>query len=135
MNDEDFFTIFKKLYWDKCLADLIRSQWVGNIIVDWVWGSGQHFPEKDTQEVINHIFSTHIAEDGAFGKETIEAINDHDEALLYQTLIERRKQFFQDIVKSAEAKGDRSQDGNLTGWTNRINNLVEFNKTVSDISV
>lgn len=34
--------IFKTMYWDKWKADIIRSQSVANMLVDWLLGSGVH---------------------------------------------------------------------------------------------
>ena len=131
MMGEDWSKIFKNGYWDKCLADQITDQRMANTITDWVWCSGQHFPELDVQKLINTIFNKHLAEDGLFGPATIQSLNDCDAAILYTSLIARRKQYCQDIVASAQANNDHSQDGFLTGWLNRINNLVKYNEQFS----
>ena len=34
--------VLKPHYWDRWKADLITSQSVANILVDWVWASGAH---------------------------------------------------------------------------------------------
>src|ERR1035437_10952947 len=47
MSDADWFLIFKKNYWDKILGDQIKSQRIADMIVDWVWGAGIHYPEAD----------------------------------------------------------------------------------------
>jgi lysozyme family protein len=128
MQSDDWGQIFKKGYWDKCFADQITDQRIANTIADWVWCSGQYFPELDVQKLINTIFNKHLAEDGLFGPATIETLNTCDPGMLYQSLIERRKQYCHDIVSFAQTKGDHSQDIFLTGWLNRIDNLVKFNK-------
>jgi lysozyme family protein len=127
MQPADWNKIFKVEYWDKCLADSINSQRIANTIVDWAYSSGIHFPEKDTQEVINHIFQTHIAEDGCFGPATIQTLNSVDEPSLYDALIARRRLFYTNIVEEAHERNDYSQDKFLEGWMNRINNLVAYN--------
>jgi lysozyme family protein len=131
MDQADWSQIFKTGYWDKCLAEQINDQRIANTIADWVWSSGQHFPELDTQKLINTIFNKHLAEDGVFGAATIEALNSVDADALYESLIERRKQYYHDIVSFAQAKGDHSQDIFLNGWINRVNNLVTYNKKLS----
>lgn len=128
MMSDDWGQIFKKGYWDKCLADTINDQSVANTIADWVWCSGQHFPELDIQKLINTIFNKHLAEDGLFGPATITALNACNQPTLYDSLIERRRQYYHDIVSFAQAKGDRSQDIFLNGWLNRIDNLIKYNK-------
>src|ERR1700690_1178913 len=60
MTDDDWFSIFKPLYWDVALADKINSQKVANMIVDFIWGSGKHEPEKDIQEVLNSAFNERL---------------------------------------------------------------------------
>src|ERR1017187_7977633 len=52
MSDEDWGAIFKKDYWDQMLGDQIQSQRIADIIVDWVWGSGKHYPEADIQDIL-----------------------------------------------------------------------------------
>lgn len=128
MMTNDWTKIFKTGYWDKCLADQISDQRIANTIADWVWSSGQHYPELHVQKLINTIFNKHLAEDGLFGPATIEALNAANPDALYTSLIDRRKQYYKDIVALAQANGDHSQDGFLTGWLNRINNLVKYNE-------
>ncbi len=128
MMSDDWSQIFKKGYWDKCLADQINNQRIANTIADWVWCSGQHFPELDVQHLINTIFNKHLAEDGVFGAATIDAVNSADTETFYQSLIERRKQYCKDIVSFARKKDDKSQDQFLTGWLNRMDNLINYNK-------
>jgi lysozyme family protein len=131
MMTDDWAEIFKSGYWDKCLADQITDQRIANTIADWVWCSGQHFPELDVQKLINTIFNKHLAEDGLFGNATIQALNACDSDTLYESLIERRKQYYRDIISFAQAKGDHSQDIFLAGWLNRIDNLIKYNKQFS----
>jgi len=128
MQTDNWSQIFKKGYWDKCLADQISNQRIANTIADWVWCSGQHFPELDTQKLINTIYNKHLSEDGLFGPATITALNESDAATLYESLIDRRKQYCHDIISFSNQKGDHSQDIFLEGWSNRINNLVKYNK-------
>jgi lysozyme family protein len=127
MDADDWGIIFKKGFWDKCLGDNITSQAIANMIVDWVYTSGRYFPELHIQELINHIFNKHLAEDGIFGQTTIDSINQADEDMLYQNLWQRREQYYKDIVAMAQSKDDHSQDGFLKGWLNRVENLKSFN--------
>jgi lysozyme family protein len=127
MMSDDWGQVFKKGYWDKCLADQITDQAIANTIADWVWCSGQHFPELDVQKLINTIFNKHLAEDGLFGPATIDSINSADPDLLYQNLKLRRIQYYRDIVEMAQSKGDHSQDQFLKGWENRVMNLDKYN--------
>lgn len=123
MGDEDWLSIYKPLFWDKTLGDKMNSQRIANLINDWCWTSGQRCPEKDTQEVLNHIGGRHIIEeDGSFGDKTIELMNNEDENELYKELIQRHLQFIDNIVEK-----DPSQNVFKQGWINRVNDLVKFN--------
>ncbi len=127
MQADDWTQLFKACYWDKCLADQVADQCIANTIADWVWCSGQHFPELDIQKLINTIFNKHLAEDSVFGPATIETLNSCDAGSLYESLIERRRQYCFDIISFAQAKNDHSQDVFLDGWLNRIYNLIKYN--------
>ena len=42
LSNNEWIDILKSLYWDKWKADQIKSQSVANILVDWVWASGNY---------------------------------------------------------------------------------------------
>jgi|ERR1035437_243766 lysozyme family protein len=121
MSQEDWGQIFKNNYWDAMLGNKINSQRVADLIVDWVWGSGKHFPEKDVQEVLNHSFGTHLATDGVFGQATIDAINTVDDKELYYDLVQRHIQYVNSIVAN-----NPTQEVFLKGWCNRMDSLTKF---------
>ena len=126
MLDEDWKTVFKKLYWDAILGDQITSQRIADIICDWVWGSGKYYPETDIQDILIHVFSEQITEDGNFGQHTIDAINEVDEFQLYNTILQKRMWYLNQIV-IAHPTNQRF----LQGWKNRMTNLVAFDKVNS----
>ena len=126
MDTADWGIIFKKNYWDKILGDDILSLPIAYQIIDWVWMSGQHFPEIDIQKLINTVFNKHLAEDGVFGPGTIEAINSCDQALEYTDIMNRRKQYYEYIVSFSNSKGDHSQDEFLKGWLARVVRLDAY---------
>ena len=81
MTDAQWFSIFKKGYWDKCKADQIIDQSVANLMVDWCWGSGV-IGIKMVQGVVG------VKADGIVGPLTLCAINKEDgsikpDAILY----------------------------------------------------
>ena len=121
MKDEDWETIFKTLYWDKILGDQINSQRIADAIVDWVWGSGQHYPECDVQDILIHAFEQHIGEDGVFGPATIKSMNSVDEEKLYQAIIVKRFWYLDQVV-IAHPTNQRF----INGWRNRMYNLIKF---------
>ena len=121
MSNEDWGIIFYNEYWNKILGDKINSQRIANMIVDWVWNCGTYFPEKDIQIILVEIFEKHIVEDGVFGQATIDAINQSDEAMEYQHIIDRRLEYYQQIVDATP-----SQSIFLKGWQTRVFNLQKF---------
>lgn len=126
MSDEDFGAILKKLYWDPILGDQINSQRTADMILDWNYNSGRFYSSADTQDILIHSFGQHIGEDGKFGPATIAAINAVDEPTLYQDLIDRRLQFFEQCVTAHPTNSVF-----LQGWKNRISALVAFEGQVT----
>lgn len=121
MNDDDWDAIFRKFYWSQMLGDSINSQRIADIIVDWVWGSGKHYPEIDVQDILIHTFGEHITEDGSFGPATVKAINEVDEQKLWDAIVAKRFWYLEQIVLAHP-----SQNIWLKGWKNRMNNLIAF---------
>lgn len=124
MSDDDWGVIFKKLFWNKVLADSIKSQRIADVIVDWVWGSGFHYPEVDIQDILAHTFGEHISVDGQFGPATIAALNESDEQKLWDTIVAKRFWYLDQIVAIHP-----SNSIFLQGWKNRMNHLIEFEKS------
>ena len=124
MVPEDWETIFKNKYWDLMCGDKINYQSIVNLCVDWCWASGRHYPSIDIQDILIHAFGNHITEDGQFGPATVAAINGDDEQRLLSTIIEKRMWYCDQVVLAHP-----SQQKFIKGWKNRINSLVNFNKT------
>lgn len=61
LSNDEWIDILKSLYWDKWKADQIKSQSVANILVDWVWASG-NYGIKIPQELLG------VTADGIVGK-------------------------------------------------------------------
>lgn len=68
LSNDEWIDILKSLYWDKWKADQIKSQSVANILVDWVWASG-NYGIKIPQELLG------VTADGIVGKNTLAAVN------------------------------------------------------------
>lgn len=73
MTDEDWGTVFKKLFWDPIHGDEFHSQRVANVMVDWMWCCGRKSPGKRLQTILVQDFGCQIDFDGAVGKQTIKA--------------------------------------------------------------
>ena len=70
LSNDEWIDILKSLYWDKWKADQIKSQSVANILVDWVWASG-NYGIKIPQELLG------VTADGIVGKNTLAAVNNY----------------------------------------------------------
>ena len=92
MNEADWDTVMKKLYWDRWKADEIKDQAIANTLVDWVWGSGVH-GIKIPQRMLG------VTADGVVGTKTIEALNNAPKDFL-QRLYKEREDFLHRIVRS-----------------------------------
>lgn len=126
----EWLDILKTMFWDKVKADDIKSQSIANLCVNTVWGSGASYIK-----VIQKTAGAYP--DGIFGPKTLEAINSQDPRVLFNKLWNRRKKFFEDIVK-ADVKRYEAKIGReateyekkkytkyrfLKGWMNRLNDF------------
>lgn len=115
ITKQEWEDIFKSMYWDRWKADQIENQFIANLLVDWVWTSGQ-YGIKYAQQVLD------ITVDGIVGPKTINAVNSYpSQQELFQKLWLRRKKHFEAIASS-----NPSQKKFLKGWLNRLNDL-KFN--------
>ena len=115
MNDADWDTVMKKLYWNRWMADLIEDQAIANTLVDWVWGSGV-YGIKIPQRMLG------VTADGVVGAKTIEALNNAPKDFL-QRLYKEREDFLNRIVKN-----NPTQKVFLKGWMNRMEDLKKWNE-------
>lgn len=114
----DATKIMKKNYWDRWDADLIESQAVANILVDWTWCSGA-WGIKIPQRLLG------LVEDGSVGPKTIQAVNDtikKNEAKFLEQLYKAREQFIEDIIKKNSKLATFRK-----GWYNRMNDMRTYN--------
>lgn len=108
---DDFKIVLRKYYWNTWKADLIKSQSIANVLVDWVWGSGKWGIIKP-QELVG------VKPDGDVGPKTLAAINSEDPYLFFLRLQDARREFIENIIKS-----NPSQKKFRQGWLNRINDF------------
>lgn len=105
--------IVHTMYWSKWKADLIEDQNVANMLVDWVWASGQGIGIKRVQKILN------VTADGIVGPKTIAAVNSDKD--LFTKVYNARAEHFNAIVKA-----NPSQKKWLKGWMNRINYIYNL---------
>ena len=103
--------VLKPHYWDRWKADLITSQSVANILVDWVWASGAH-GIKIPQRLLG------VTVDGIVGPKTIAAVNARNPRELFDMIKIARFDFIEDICRKRPANNKFKR-----GWMNRINDL------------
>lgn len=109
ITDAQWFYIFKRGFWDKCLGDRIASQSVAEMLIDWCWMSGVSTPVKTLQRILG------VKVDGQFGSKTLAAVNAYDPFSLFCELKQRREDFYYRIVAR-----DPIKKKFLKGWLNRL---------------
>ena len=109
--DDVINRVLKPHYWNRWKADLINSQSVANILVDWVWTSGIN-GIKIPQRILG------IAQDGIVGPLTLQKVNAQDPHDFFDRIKAERLIFLNRIVER-----DPSQKRFLKGWLNRLNDL------------
>lgn len=111
LSTAEWTEILKTMYWDRWQADLIKSQSIANILVDWVWASGVH-GIKIPQEVVG------VLADGVVGPKTIAAVNSKNPQELFASIKMARVAFIDEICRKRPANLKFKR-----GWLNRINSL------------
>ena len=109
LSENDWYKIFKTMYWDRWRGDEIKSQSVANILIDWVWASGVHGIRRP-QAILG------VSVDGIVGAKTIAALNAAYPERLFEAIKADRAKFIDEICK-ARPKNEKYRKG----WMNRIN--------------
>lgn len=112
LSNNEWIDILKSLYWDRWKADQIENQSVANILVDWVWASG-NYGIKIPQQLLN------VKVDGIVGPKTLEAVNSRNPRELFDLIKIARFDFIEDICRKRPANNKFKR-----GWLNRINDFV-----------
>ncbi len=109
--------VLKPAFWDRWKADVIHSQKVANILVDWVWGSGKHgivIPQR----------LLGVEPDGIVGNKTLTAVNFADPDELFEAIFNARVKFLNDITNASIARyeqkvGRKAKNTELLRYTNK----------------
>lgn len=115
MPYKEWRDIVHTMFWSKWKADLIEDQNVANMIVDWVWASGQGIGIKRVQKILG------VTADGIVGPKTLAAVNAANPKELFTKVYQARAAHFNAIVKARP-----SQKKWLKGWMNRINYIYNL---------
>lgn len=110
ITDEQASKIYKKYYWDVCMADKIADSNIAYLLVDFAVNSGCKRAIKAIQDIVG------VEVDGYMGKVTLGAINSYyDPKELFDMLMEYRVDFYNDLVEKKPSQGVF-----LNGWLNRL---------------
>lgn len=112
LSEREWTEILKTMYWDRWKADQIESQSVANILVDWVWASG-NYGIKIPQKLIG------VTVDGIVGPKTIDAVNSRNPRELFDLIKIARFDYIEDICRKRPSNNKFKR-----GWINRINDFV-----------
>lgn len=112
LTKKAWMDILKSMYWNKFMADDIRSQSVANICVDWLWGSGT-VAIKRVQEIVG------VKVDGIVGAKTLAAINNRSPLPLFGAIKQARKEYIDEIC-AKRPKNEKFR----RGWMNRLNDMM-----------
>lgn len=130
MPQNQWMNVFTKYFWNKNQLSSINSQRIANVIGNWTWGSGNFYPDKHVQHVLNTILTNKIAEDGVLGKESIDEINEAPEEVLYQALIAEDEAYLKSVAANLDKTEPGTGSNNIQGWLNRMADLVKYNESL-----
>jgi lysozyme family protein len=118
MSSEDWWNVFKTLYWNGVRGDEFKSINIAIFVTGMAWGSGKKQAVKSLQQAIINC-GVKVDKDGILGNQTINAANSIDPRQLFDALTTERERFFRAIGVGKNAKF-------LKGWLNR---LEDYKKT------
>lgn len=96
LTREDFITVLREYYWNRCQGDKIKSQAIANVLVDWVWLSGAT-GIRQVQCLLG------VTTDGVVGEKTLEAINSASAKDLFYRIKSARKDYIERICEKRPA--------------------------------
>lgn len=109
ITESDAIHILKTKFWDKWKADQIKSQSIANLVVDWLYHSGNY-------GIINVQKLLGLKPDGIVGNITLEAVNSRNPRQLFEQIHHAREDFLRNRSKF-HIYGK--------GWLNRLN-AIQF---------
>ncbi|MDE6443791.1 MAG: hypothetical protein K2K64_05140, partial [Muribaculaceae bacterium] len=84
---DEWQSILKGMFWDRCGADGIESQGLAHLIVDWVWASGPGVLRR-----VQKLFGA--VPDGKIGPLSLKAINGGDQGAMFRRLMTERERYY-----------------------------------------
>lgn len=133
ITEGDAEAIYKQRYWDKVKGDYINSQDVAEIIVDHGINAGPSRATKMTQYLLRTRFGKTIVIDGAFGPNTLNALNSVNAAQFFNAFRDLREHYYyyranmlQNVPQqvqpflSSMISPSNSALAFIDGWINRV---------------
>jgi len=119
MSSEDWFKVFKSLYWDSVKGDDYKCFSIAVIVTGMAWGSGASIAGKTLQKAINNL-GLEVAIDGSIGNKTIAAANALNDVQLFDEIMRLRIEFFKSISEPG-SKNAKFRNG----WLNRAKDYIK----------
>jgi len=119
MNNEDWFKVFKSLYWDSVKGDDYKCFSIAVIVTGMAWGSGASRASITLQQAINNC-GGHVAVDGKIGMKTIAGANAINDIQLFDEIMRLRIEFFKAISEPG-SKNAKFRNG----WLNRAKDYIK----------
>ena len=116
LTDGQAGIIYRALFWNKMNGDAFQLQELANIVCDFYVNSGTHATIL-LQQIMNRMGAT-VAQDGAIGPASIQALNSLNQLEVYRAYKQGRISFYQ-------ALGQRFPQF-VKGWLNRVNSFPDL---------
>ena len=112
--------IYLKKYYLGNKLDKVVNDKVALSICDWAVNSGRN-GTKNAQIAINQLTNANLDVDGIIGNKTLEALNSVDPEKFLEVYHNLQRIYYKGKVEA-----DRTQEGFLTGWLNRVQRKEEY---------
>ena len=112
--------IYLKKYYLGNKLDKVVNDKVALSICDWAVNSGRN-GTKNAQIAINQLTNANLDVDGVIGNKTLEALNSVDSNKFLEVYHNLQRIYYKGKVEA-----DRTQEGFLTGWLNRVQRKEEY---------
>ena len=120
LTSEQAISIYETAFWNRTKMETIDDPDMRYAFFDFYVNAGGH-ATKVLQKTLNALQTeVTLKEDGAIGPKTIACLNSVDHKLLYNTFIEARKKYYQNLVKTKP-----NLKKFLNGWLNRTNTFKQ----------
>jgi lysozyme family protein len=116
LTDAQAGLIYKALYWNKVHGDSLGSQHLANIVCDFYVNAGTN-ATKLLQRVLNNMGAS-VAEDGAIGPASLEALAGFDQVQVYRRYKRGRIAYYQVL--------GRKYPQFLAGWLKRVQSFPDL---------